>query len=91
MRRNAIESYLHLPKALSAFQAKDLRLLPWSLIGRTVQLFGSVTEVQGWAFFRQFRRSSEVSLPVVPHSGIGQATANSAKSAGSSLAGDGGF
>ena len=44
---------LSLPKTPSAFRAKDLRLLPWGLIGRRIRLFGSVTEVQGWAFFRQ--------------------------------------
>ena len=58
---------LSLPKTPSAFRAKDLRLSPLSLIGRTIQLFGSVTEVRGWAFFRQFGCSFEVSLPAVPH------------------------
>ena len=57
---------LSLPKTASAFRTKDLRLLPRGLIGRTSHLFDSVTGVQGWAFFRQFGRSAEASLPVVP-------------------------
>ena len=40
---------LSLPKTPSAFRAKDLRLLPWGLIVRRIQLFGSATEVQGYA------------------------------------------
>ena len=58
---------MSLPKTPSAFRAKDLRLLPWSLIGHKVRLFISATEVQRWAFFRRFGHSSEASLPVMPY------------------------
>ena len=58
---------MSLPKTPSTFRVKDLRLLPLGLIGRRILLFGSVKEVQGWAFFKQFGCSFEVSLLVVPH------------------------
>ena len=53
---------LSLPKTPSAFLAKDLRLLLFSVIGGRIRRFSSVTAAQGWAFFRQFGCSFEVSL-----------------------------